>query len=127
MVSASPVLLRIQEMVVGTGKMKSKSLVLFDPGSTATLITHDLAKKLGLEGIPMTYFLKVVGQGYTKKETRAYQVILVDKKRRNWRVNLLGIDTITSVETEVDLSDVRASSQQLQKRSFIVLLVRLVC
>ena len=47
---SSPVLLRIQELFVGVGARKAKALVLFDPGSTATLITHDFAEKLGLSG-----------------------------------------------------------------------------
>ena len=42
--TSSPVLLRIQEVLIGDGKKRAKTLVLFDTGSTATLITHDFAQ-----------------------------------------------------------------------------------
>ena len=105
---AAPVLLRIQEVLVGIGNKKAKTLVLFDPGSTATLITHDFAEKLGLIGERITYYLKVVGQGYTRKETQAYKVPLKDRSGKQWELDVLGIEAITSVDGELDLSAVRS-------------------
>ena len=51
----------------------------------------------------------MVGQGYTQKKTKAYKVTIVDMKKKRWKLNLLGIEAITSVDTEVDLSSVRSS------------------
>ena len=105
---ASPVLLRIQDVEVGLGDKKATTLVLFDPGSTATLITHNFAEKLGLVGNKVTYYLKVVGQGYTKKETQSYKVPLVDRIGKQWVLDVLGIEAITSVDGEIDLSAVKS-------------------
>ena len=116
---SSPVLLRIQEIMVGTGAKKEKTLVLFDPGSTATLITHDFAQQLGLVGVEVTYYLKVVGQGYTQKKTMAYKLTLMDNQKKKWKLDMLGIEAITSVDAEADLSEVKPTFPDAPRDAFI--------
>ena len=117
-VPAAPVLLRVQEIEVGVGDKKAKTLVLFDPGSTATLITHEFAERLGLTGVDITYFLKVVGQGYARKRTKAYQATILDNHKRVWKIDLLGIEAITSVDSEVDLTAIQSTFPEAPKEVF---------
>ena len=107
--SSSPVLLRIQDIRVGCGEKRADTLILFDSRTTATLITHDFAEKLGLKGVSVTYYLKVVRQGYTMKQTKSYQVSLMDIRGKRWNLDVLGIDAITSVDVELYLSAVICS------------------
>ena len=52
-----PVLLEIQSVKVHGLAAK----IMFDNGSTAALVTHSFAKRAGLTGTMVTYWLVVVG------------------------------------------------------------------
>ena len=81
--------------------------VLFDSGSSATLVTHKFAQEVGLEGSWITYYPHVVGQGYAKKSTLIYELTLEDKQGPNHTVHALGIDTISEEVQNICLDGVR--------------------
>ena len=99
----SCVLLEIQEIEVH-GK---NIAVLFDNGLSATLDTHKFAKEVGLKGEKVTYYLKVVGQGYVEKQTMMYDLEMRDNTNQVHKVRALGIETITEEMTEICLDGVK--------------------
>ena len=64
----SCVLLEIQTLNV----LGSSCMVMFDSGSSATLVTHSFAKRIGLQCEEVSYYLRVVDHGYTAKRTLMY-------------------------------------------------------
>jgi len=69
-----PVLLEIQAIEVHGTVVK----VMFDNGSSAALITHSLAQRLGLVGEKVEYWLMVVGHESVLRETMLYTFNMVD-------------------------------------------------
>ena len=51
--------------------------VLFVSDSSATLVTHKFAQEVGLESSRITYYLRVVGEGYAKKSTLIYELFML--------------------------------------------------
>jgi hypothetical protein len=57
---------------------EATALVFTDGGSTLSLIRHEFANRLGLEGTYVEYYLRVVGHDYARKESKMYTFNLVD-------------------------------------------------
>ena len=72
------VLLEIQQVDLTVERKKVPTVIFFDNGSTTSLVTHSWAKRVGLKGVSVTYYLRVVGEEYTKKETNLYTFAIVD-------------------------------------------------
>ena len=81
-----PVLLEVQSVEVHGHKAK----VMFDNGSTAVLITHSFAKKAGLQGTMVTYWLVVVGYERVLKSTTLYTLYMVDNTGSAMRFKVMG-------------------------------------
>ena len=97
------VLLEIQAVEV----CGHNATVLFDNGSSATLVTHTFAQRVGLKGKKITYYLRVVGQGYSKKSTLMYKLKILDNVGKSHILFALGIDTISEEIANVSLEGVK--------------------
>ena len=105
---ASPtVLLEIQSVLLMINKKKEKTIMFFDNGSTATICTHAWAKKAGIQGKEITYYMQVVGEQYTKRNTLLYTFNMTDADGEDHEIEAFGIDTITEVDQVPDLSNLK--------------------
>ena len=75
-----PVLLEIQEVMLPVDGQKAKTVMFFDNGSTTTLCTHSWAKKAGLVGEKVSYYLRVVGEDFTE-----HPALHVHHHRHQWQ------------------------------------------
>ena len=99
-----PVLLEVQSVEVHGHKAK----VMFDNGSTAVLITHSFAKKAGLQGTMVTYWLVVVGHERVLRSTTLYTLYMVDNTGKRHEIQGYGIDAISEESVILDLDGVRS-------------------
>ena len=68
-------LLQLQELKIANVKRKEEkkdAVGLWDPGSTLSFITFDLASSLGLQGQPVKLEIVTVGGVLTKVKSRKY-------------------------------------------------------
>ena len=103
----STVLLEIQLVDLLVNNKKVNTVMFFDNGSTATMCTHAWAKKAGLQGEDVTYFMRVVGEEYVKRNTKMYTLTLTDNNGESHDLEAFGIDSITKVERLPDLSNLK--------------------
>ena len=99
-----PVLLEIQAVKVHGHRAK----VMFDNGSTAVLITHAFAKKAGLQGTMVTYWLVVVGHERVLRTTMLYTLHMVDNIGKRLEIQGYGIDAISEESVILDLDGVKS-------------------
>ena len=78
--------------------------ILVDPGSDTNYICHDCARRLGLQGIPYTCFLKVVDTEFVRKESAKYEFDIVDREGNSHHVSVLGLESITTLPEEPDFT-----------------------
>jgi len=98
-----PVLLEVQNLVVHGKEAKT----IFDKGSSAALITHSYAAKIGLCGEKIAYWLVVVGHDSVLRHTTLYTFKLTDNYGVEHEVRAFGIEQITDDSTQLDLSGVQ--------------------
>ena len=75
-----------------------------DEGSTCSLITHKLAEFLGLKGVSTVQWMEVAGKPFEPVETFKYKLLLKDRNGDYHKLNLLGMEKITSNSEKVDIS-----------------------
>lgn len=75
---------------------------LWDSGSNITVITHSLARKLGLSGKNVTLDITKVGNVTETYSTKEYEFPIVDKKGNVWHIRAYGMEEITARATEVN-------------------------
>lgn len=80
--------------------------VLWDSGSDVSLITHKMAKKLGLKGKDINLSMIKVGNVVEHQSSKEYCVPLMDKTGKVWNVDVVGIHEISTSIKEVDISRV---------------------
>ena len=73
------------------------TIMLTDQGSTDTFISHTLAQELQLPGTPTTLQVKVLGQPPREVATMVYKLYLEDTKGKKYRVEAVGMDSLTEV------------------------------
>lgn len=78
--------------------------VLWDSGSDVSLITHRMARKLGLKGRDISLSMVKVGNVIEHQSSKEYCVPLMDKAGRVWDIDVIGINEISTTIKEVDLS-----------------------
>ena len=88
--------------------LEKAATVLVDPGSDTNYVTHNFAAALGLPGVPYTCFLKVVDMEYIEKTTARYSFDVVDKDGAKHHIQALGLDSITTLPDEPDLSPIES-------------------
>ena len=101
------VLLEIQSVKLIVNKMVEQTIMFFDNGSTATICTHRWAKRAGIQGEQITYYMRVVGEDYTRKNTLLYKFTITDADGEDHQIEAFGIDTITDVDVVPDLSKLK--------------------
>lgn len=99
---AKNVLLLVQKIPVQGSK--KKCTVLFDQGSTISLVTENYAKTAGLEGTEVSLDLSGVGNKTETLHTKLYKVPLLDKEKNLRNVHAFGMKEITSKFGKVDVS-----------------------
>ena len=76
-------------------KLKRSINVLWDSGSTTSLITNTAAKTFGLRGLPVTLTITTVGGDVKKVYSNKYHVPLIDRNGNVKTVLAYGIERIT--------------------------------
>ncbi len=80
------------------------ALTLWDSGSDACLITHDLAEVGGFKGSRCPFALTGITGATDSRSTRAYRVPLIDVRGRIRWITAYGVPTIASAVNYVNLS-----------------------
>ena len=78
--------------------------VLWDSGSDISLITHSMAKKLGLKGKNINLSMIKVGNAIEHQSSKEYCVPLTDNTGKVWNVDAVGIGEVSARIKKVDLS-----------------------
>ena len=95
-----PVLLHMQEMELGR---RIRTTVFCDTGANVSLLTHWLARKLGLEGTP----IKICVQFATKEpeilDTFIYKLTLYGNGGLKKKITFLGVKDIASIPERVNV------------------------
>ena len=82
----------------------SPGMIMIDPGSDTNFVKHEFAKKLGLQGEPCQFRLKVVDREARPIKTARYLVEIEDKDGGRHSVYAMGLETITVLPPDPDLS-----------------------
>ena len=101
-----------------SGQDGALGMVMVDPGSDTTFIRHEFAQRIGLTGDPCHFRLKVVDREARPIETSRYQMVLEDSCGVGHLVNALGLETITILPPDPDLSPLRALEGSLPDDAF---------
>lgn len=72
------------------------------------MITHDASHKLGLKGTDVCKSIRKVGNVTAKIEIKLYTVPLTDIKGKDWVVEVVGLNKITSEVGKVDMTEMAA-------------------
>ena len=103
-------MLQLQSLEVANSKKKEvrrTAIGLWDPGSTLSFITFDLASELGLQGQPVELEIVTVGGVLTKVNSKRYHMSLFDAVGCEVKVEVLGIEQISTEASFVDVEPMR--------------------
>ncbi|XP_076028384.1 uncharacterized protein LOC143017480 [Oratosquilla oratoria] len=78
---------------------------MWDSGSDVTVITHSMAKRLGLIGKDVQMTITKVGNVVESCMSKEYTIPLVDQQGKIWKIKAYGLDEITSNVYEVDANE----------------------
>ena len=87
-------LLQIQKLEVADVRRKcirKETVCMWDPGSTLSLITFNLAMELGIQGEPIELEICTVGGALTKISSKKYSIAILDSNGQDVRIEVLGI------------------------------------
>ena len=87
--------------------MRRTAIGLWDPGSTLSFITFDLAAELGLQGQPVQLEIVTVGGVLTKVNSKRYHMSSFDDIGCEVKVEVLGIEQISTEASFVDKEPMR--------------------
>ena len=85
----STVLLEIQKVNLPVNKVAVITIIFFDNGSTATTCTHSWAECAGVKGVEIIYYMSVVGEAYTRRNTQLYNFTITDADGMNHQIEAL--------------------------------------
>ena len=103
-------LLQLQTLQVANIKRKgtkTSAIAMWDPGSTLSFITFSLARELKLEGVPIELEICTVGGAVTKVNSKKYCISVFDKNGQDVKIEVLGIETISTDVEATDLAEVK--------------------
>ena len=109
-------LLSREGVLLMLGHMQSKGqkvATLWDPGSNLTMITHRMAKKLGLRGTDISLTVTKVGNSTDQFNSKIYKVPITDLTGTEWTIEACGINEITSDIVEINM-DFRVAEGYLE-------------
>ena len=81
-------------------------VTLWDPGSDMTIITYEMASKLGLKGKDISISITKVGNKTETFNSKEYNLSLTDKYGNLVDIKAYGMKEITAPICEVDLTNV---------------------
>ena len=94
-------LLMIQRIKIGECNGNFAN-VFWDGGSSISLITESMAKKIGLSGSSVKLNVTTVRGIEQSIESHKYNVVLIDKQGKKYKIIVYGIDNITN-----EISDIK--------------------
>lgn len=80
--------------------------VLWDCGSDITMVTHSMARKLGVRGADVIMSIVKVGNVTEKCVSKEYNLCIQDNSGKNYDLKAVGMDEITANASAVDVSNV---------------------
>ena len=83
--------------------MMKEAVVLWDPGSTLSFITFDLARSLNLKGQPLELEIFTVGGEKKVINSQKYTVLFLDSNSQEVAMEVYGIDQISTGIEEVNI------------------------
>ena len=92
-----------------TGSTSKAGMVMVDPGSDTNFVRHDFAAALGLLRETCQFNLQVVNREACAIDTARYLLQLEDKDSNYHEVLAMGLDEITTLPPDPDLSPVQSS------------------
>ena len=95
-----------------------EGIVFTDNGSTLNFIRNSTAHRLGLQGVPYSYCLRVVDSEYSHRETMKYEVGIGDNRGQIHWIEAIGIDVITDTGPVQDTSEARRVLPQVPAEAF---------
>jgi len=102
-------LLQLQKLIVANVSRKGtrrEVAGIWDPGSTLSFITFELARELCLNGEPVELKICTVGGVETTLKSQKYPLLMFDKKGQEVQFDVLGIEEISTNIESVDLRGV---------------------
>ena len=82
-------------------------MFMIDPGSDTNFVRQGFAQQLGLRGEPCQFRLKVVDREARPIKTVKYQLEVEDKFGRRHLIEAMGLETITTLPGDPDLSPIQ--------------------
>ena len=96
-------LLPVQEVDTRTGhKLKT----MFDSCSQSTFVSSSTAKRMDLKGVPIKYTLVCTDGREEPKIGKLYNLVLVDKERRQLHIQAIGIDKLSGTFSKVKVTGI---------------------
>ena len=95
------------------GSVSKDGMVMVDPGSNTNFVRHDFAAALGLRRETCQFKLKVVDREARAIDTARYLLQLEDKDGNYHEVLAMGLDEVTTLPPDPNLSPVQALVQHL--------------
>ena len=92
-------------MVQYTFPREISTIIFFDDGATCSIITHKLARILGLKGRKVTQNIETAGRNFEPLETMEYNVTIKDNEGIEYKLALMGLDRITTNPGKIDISE----------------------
>ena len=89
------------------GQEVSPGMIMIDPGSDTNFVRHDFARQLGLTGESCQFRLKVVDREARPIQTTRYHFKIEDGQGVRHDVSALGLETITELPPDPDLTPIR--------------------
>ena len=96
--------------------LRSDAVAMWDPGSTLAFITFDLAGRLKLQGVPVELEICTVGGVLTKVDSKKYSIAIFDRNGQDVKIEVLGIEKISTEVEAIDMTDVKKMFQSEEAR-----------
>ena len=90
----------------GDDVSSKKGMIMVDPGSDTNFVRDEFARSLGVSGEPCEFRLKVVDLEARPIKTTRYVLELEDKTGARHSITAMGLDTITILPPDPDLSPI---------------------
>ena len=85
----STVLLEMLKVNLPMDKVVVKTMIFFYNGSTANICIHSWAECAGVKGVEIIYYMSVVGEAYTRRNTQLYNFTITDADGMNHQIEAL--------------------------------------
>ena len=101
---------------LGPPEQQKFGTIMVDNGSDTNYVRHEFARSLGLTGEPLKCRIKVVDTDFRLVETARYSLTVLDALGTPHVVHALGLETITSLPPDPDLSPLQSLMEGVHSR-----------